>query len=214
MATSWSLIRTLVIEVSTGDAVALPEFLGSNVGSDFATLVSAEVATWQRAQGLDEFFSPGDSAPEIAAWLPGQGGVRVWFDRYEIGPGSAGSVELFIPLGTDGIGGNSPPGGAGDDTVREPGFRTLAGAEKRRALGDLGVTGPSRCFTVDVANSDPDWIMFSPTDKCGPTSGHTSVYHKTTAQQWEYMFYDMENDGCERVSMPKSVRADFSPYIC
>ena len=67
---------------------------------------------------------------------------------------------------------------------------------------------------MGVSRSDQRWAIVSSSFKCGPASGHVQVYKLKRDGHWRYLFYDMENDGCDRFKMPASVRSNFGPYVC
>lgn len=94
------------------------------------------------------------------------------------------------------------------------GIRELSGSGKASFIRDAGLDVKPRCIAVGVAKSDPRWAISSFTGKCGPHSGHNYVYRKNSKGTWKFLFYDMDNDGCDRFRMPTSVRADFAGYVC
>ncbi|MDO8732568.1 MAG: hypothetical protein Q7L55_08370 [Actinomycetota bacterium] len=90
---------------------------------------------------------------------------------------------------------------------------------KKQVFADLSMpwTADQRCTDVALAKSNRKWALVSTSPfgyaHCGPSSGHTQVI-KRTASGWKYLFYDMENDGCQRFHVPASVRHDFAPFVC
>jgi len=96
----------------------------------------------------------------------------------------------------------------------DPGIRELQGNSKRAFFKDAGFTGALRCFSVGVSRSNARWAIAAPSGKCGPNSGHSYVYKQQRTGKWKFLFYDMENDGCDRFRMPAGVRKDFRYYVC
>ena len=102
----------------------------------------------------------------------------------------------------------------GSPATAAQGIRDLRSSEKRAFFDSVGWSGPLKCYLVGVAESNARWALAGASGKCGATSGHSAVYKRTARGEWKYLFYDMENDGCDRFKMPASVRSDFAPYVC
>ena len=94
------------------------------------------------------------------------------------------------------------------------GIGEVKGADKQAFFASVGWDGPYRCINIGVSKSNPRWAIVSPSGKCGPHSGHNQIFKQKPNGQWKYLFYDMENDGCDRFRMPAAVRSDFAPYVC
>lgn len=147
-----------------------------------------------KSRGLRPVLPPGSALASSVRW---QSAIAVV-------PAAAAALVL--------CGIAAPAAQAGD-----PGIRDLTGHEKRAFFTSVGWTGALKCELVGVSRSNPRWAIATPSQSCGPNSGHSSVYRLTKSghgQHWEYLFYDMELDGCARYGMPRAVRADFSPYVC
>lgn len=104
--------------------------------------------------------------------------------------------------------------GTGAAQAADDGIRNLTRAETREFLTAAGLRGPARCYLVGLSRSNERWALVSPTQACGPNSGHSTVYRQRADGTWRYLFYDMQVDGCEEFGMPAAVRADFTPYVC
>lgn len=96
----------------------------------------------------------------------------------------------------------------------DPGIRDLRGTEKRAFLRSVEWAESPKCYIVGVSRSNPKWALAGPSSKCGPNSGHSAVFKQKRSGQWKFLFYDMDNNGCDRFRMPASVRADFRYYVC
>ena len=103
----------------------------------------------------------------------------------------------------------APSAHASDSRIRE-----VKGADKRAFFASVGWDGPYRCINIGVSKSNPRWAIVAPSGKCGPNSGHSQIFKQKPNGQWKYLFYDMQNDGCDRFRMPAAVRSDFAPYVC
>lgn len=104
------------------------------------------------------------------------------------------------------------PGGG--HAAAADGIREFAASEKRDFFNSVGWTGPLKCYFVGVARANPRWALAGASGKCGAASGHIAVYKRSSQGEWKYLFYDMEDDGCDRFRMPASVRGDFRYYVC
>lgn len=120
--------------------------------------------------------------------------------RGSLAAGAAGLVSLGML---------APPASADDD-----GLRDATRSEARAFLAAAGLDGPPRCVLISFSRSNARWALVSPTRKCGPNSGHTSVYKQGRDGQWTYLFYDMQVDACEKFSVPAAVARDLRPYVC
>jgi len=96
----------------------------------------------------------------------------------------------------------------------ESGLRAATLKETRAFMAGAGIDGPARCVSVHFSRSDERWALASQTRRCGPNSGHTTVYRQKKNGQWKSVFYDMQTDGCEVYNLPASVVTDFRPFVC
>lgn len=96
----------------------------------------------------------------------------------------------------------------------DDGLRDATRAETRAFLAAAGLDGPPRCVLVSFSRSNARWALVSPTRKCGPNSGHSSVYKQGRDGKWTYLFYDMQVDACETFNVPAAVARDLRPYVC
>jgi hypothetical protein len=87
------------------------------------------------------------------------------------------------------------------------------GPVKAKLMRAMDLGHQPECWSVALSKSNHSWAIVSPTTACGPNSGHSRIFQKS-GHKWKYLFYDMQNDGCDVFKMPASVRRDFSPYVC
>lgn len=119
------------------------------------------------------------------------------------GPLAAGAAALLS------VGVLASPATADDD-----GLRDATRAEARAFFAASGLDGPIRCLLISFSRSNPRWALVSPTENCGPNSGHTWVYKQGRDGQWKALFYDMQVDACEKFKVPAAVTRDLRPYVC
>jgi len=97
----WNEVRSLILDVETGREVSLQEYLSETESVDFQSDLVAAVDDWEQREGLEGSVGGVVAIRDIAAWIPTSMGVEVWFDRYTLGPGYLGVVNLAIPLRSD-----------------------------------------------------------------------------------------------------------------
>jgi hypothetical protein len=106
-------------------------------------------------------------------------------------------------------GGLLTPAAADDD-----GLRDATRAEARAFFAASDLDGPTRCVLISFSRSNARWALVSPTENCGPNSGHSWVYKQGRDGQWKALFYDMQVDACEKFKVPAAVTRDLRPYVC
>ena len=94
-------VDTLALETKTGRAAPLSDFVDSAHRAAFIEGVNAGVRRALAAEGLDTdpLWAPSVTIDDIHAWLPGPGGMHVWFAKYGVAPGNFGIVHVFVPWG-------------------------------------------------------------------------------------------------------------------
>lgn len=127
---------------------------------------------------------------------------RPW-GRSQIIGGAVAAIAVAASMAS------ASPARADDD-----GLRDATRAEARAFFDHSDLTGPLRCFLISFSQSNARWALVTPTQKCGPNSGHAYVYKQRANGQWKSLFYDMQTDACETFHVPAAVASDLRPYVC
>jgi hypothetical protein len=101
-ATSSESVGAVAIDPASGTSAQLAQALGTASVDDLLGFLTEKVARFQTRR----FDIPCDdsthvsrsplTAKMITTWLPTQDGIKVWFEKYAIAPGSAGVVPMLV----------------------------------------------------------------------------------------------------------------------
>jgi hypothetical protein len=92
-------VRTLTIDTVTGRPVTLASLLPPSALPSLATAANTAIATKLASAGLaeDPLWTPHVTVHDLTAWLPAPDGIRLWFPKYDVAPGSFGVVTVKVP---------------------------------------------------------------------------------------------------------------------
>jgi len=169
MAISAPEVSAVRLDPSTGSNVTLDAFLGPESLADFLAALNETTSLVQRLN--DSFFE--DSPPNydeesMPAWIPENGGIKVWYPKYEVGPGFLGIVEArFLPTSNGWASwvtqeGEEIPILEVSDGVDVPsgkqGVSPASDMVLVQVLSDLEWDlDPTWCRQVRLANGNPNW---------------------------------------------------------
>lgn len=117
MATGEGGVSVVRIDPQTGEDTSLIDVLGAARTADFLAALNEAATLIQKSN--DAYFEespPTYDVSSVPAWLPTPDGVRVWFPRYALGPGSLGIVEILMRETSEGYRGEPLPP-SGEDLV-------------------------------------------------------------------------------------------------
>ena len=93
-------VNTAVFDAATGKLKAFEEFVSPKQEDAFFKAANAAVTTALVKGGIDandKTWKPDLSLKRIYAWTPQPDGMRVYFNKYDVAPGSFGVVEILVP---------------------------------------------------------------------------------------------------------------------
>jgi hypothetical protein len=92
-------VTSIVLDGRTGRSVPLSKVLPASRRAPFIQDLNAAVKAKLTVGGIgnDAYWTPTLTIKDLRAWLPQPRGIHVWFDKYEVAPGSFGIVHVVIP---------------------------------------------------------------------------------------------------------------------
>jgi len=104
---SVSIVR---LDPGSGADVSLDVLLGADGATDFLRALNETATLILKVN--DMFYEerpPRYDLASLPAWLPESDGIRVWFPKYDVGPGALGIVEIVMRKTDDGYRGEPTP---------------------------------------------------------------------------------------------------------
>lgn len=98
--TGSSWVNTAVFDATTGEPKTFEQFVPSKQQDAFFKATDAAIAAVLQKGGIDpndKLWKPNTSLKRIYAWTPAPDGMHLYFNKYDVAPGSFDVVNVTIP---------------------------------------------------------------------------------------------------------------------